>query len=149
MAGRSLQGSPSFCLGAAANPNASSLDLEIEEMTAKEEAGAEFFQTQPVYDTAAFARFMELASSIRVPVLAGLFLLRSARMARYMHEHVPEVCVPPWVIRDLEESADPSRTGQEIAARTLESLRGLCAGAHVMTMHQEDRIVPLLDEAGL
>jgi 5,10-methylenetetrahydrofolate reductase len=149
MAGHALRGSPRFCLGASVNPNALSLEEEIEEMEAKAEAGAEFFQTQPIYDLVAFSSFMEHTRHIRVPVLAGIFLLKSARMARYMNDHVPEVTVPPWVIRDLGCAADAIEKSLEIAVHTLQALRHICAGAHIMTVHWEEKIPALLDAAGL
>lgn len=71
LAGHALRGSPRFCLGASVNPNAPSLEDEIEEMEAKAEAGAEFFQSQPVYDLEAFGNFMERARHLCLPVLAG------------------------------------------------------------------------------
>lgn len=147
MAGHPLQGSPRFCLGASVNPNAPCLEKEIEEMEAKAEAGAEFFQTQPIYDLEVFNDFVEHTRG--VPVLAGLFLLKSARMARYMNDHVPEVIVPPWVIRELECATDPIERSLEIAAHTLQALRNLCAGAHIMTIYGEEEIPALLDAAGL
>lgn len=153
MAGHSLRGSPRFCLGASVNPGAPSLANEIDEMEAKAEAGAEFFQSQPVYDLETLGNFMERARHIRVPVLAGVFLLKSARMARYMNDHVPEVIVPPWVIRELECATDPIEKSLEIAARTLQALRhsngALCAGVHIMTVHWEDVVPVLLDAASL
>ncbi len=149
IAGHALQGSPRFCLGASVNPNAPSLRKEIEEMEAKTEAGAEFFQTQPIYDLEVFDDFMERTRHIGVPVLAGLFLLKSAEMARYMNNHVPEVIVPPWVIRDLECAADPIEKSLEISAHILQALGNLCAGAHIMSIYGEEEIPALLDAAGL
>jgi 5,10-methylenetetrahydrofolate reductase len=149
MGGRTLRGTPRFCLGASANPNADDLRHEIEEMSAKAEAGAEFFQTQPVYDMEAFGEFVQQCEHVRVPVLAGVFLLTSARMARYMNQHVPEVTVPESVILDLDGAADAVAMGREIAARTLRELQGFCAGAHIMTMHRESQVALVLDAAGL
>ncbi|MDI7275702.1 MAG: methylenetetrahydrofolate reductase, partial [Anaerolineae bacterium] len=83
MAGHRLQGAPHFCLGAVANPNAPSLDDEVREVAAKAQAGAEFFQTQPIFDLDACSAFMGRVADLGVPVLGGVLLLRSARMARY------------------------------------------------------------------
>jgi methylenetetrahydrofolate reductase (NADPH) len=149
MSGHALQGSPSFCLGASVAPTASSWHEEIGEMAAKAEAGAQFFQTQPIYDMEVFDDFMQRAKHIRVPVLGGVFLLKSARMARYMNDHVPEVTVPEWVIRDLEDAPDPLARGCEIAVRILQELQGVCAGAHVMTVHGEAQVPTLLEAVGL
>lgn len=149
MAGNALLGSPRFCLGASANPNAPSLEKEIEEMEAKAEGGAEFFQTQPIFDVEAFGKFMEDARHIQVPVLAGIFLLKSAGMACYMNQRVPEVIVPQRVIQDLEEARDPVSKSLEIAAHTIQALQHLCAGVHIMTIHWEEKVPILLDVVGL
>jgi 5,10-methylenetetrahydrofolate reductase len=149
LAGNALQGSPRFCLGASANPNAPSQEEEIQEMTSKAEGGAVFFQTQPIFDVEAFGRFMEDSRHIQVPVLAGVFLLKSAGMARYMNQHVPEVIVPQWVIQGIEGAGDPVSKSLEIAAHTIQSLRHLCAGVHIMTIHWEEKVPILLDAAGL
>jgi 5,10-methylenetetrahydrofolate reductase len=149
MSGHALQGSPSFCLGASVDPMTPSWQEEIDEMAAKAEAGAQFFQTQPIYDVDALSEFMERAKHIRVPMLGGVFLLKSARMARYMNDQVPEVTVPGWVIRSLEGAPDPVARGREIAVRILQELQGVCAGAHIMTVHGEDQIPTLLERAGL
>lgn len=149
MAGHALRGSPRFCLGASVDPNAPAVDKEIAEMKVKAKAGAEFFQTQPVYDLEAFGHFMDRARHVRVPVLAGVFLLKSARMARYMNEHVPEIVVPSWVIQELEDASDPAERSLDMAVHTLKALRDLCAGAHIMTINWEDKVPALLDAAGL
>jgi 5,10-methylenetetrahydrofolate reductase len=149
MAGHALQGSPSFCLGASVDPMAPSWREEIGEMTAKAEAGAQFFQTQPIYDVEGLSDFVQRAKHIRVPILGGVFLLKSARMAHYMNDHVPEVTVPEWVIQDLEDAPDPVAKGREIAVRILQELQDVCAGAHIMTVHGEDQVPSLLDGVGL
>ena len=145
MAGHALRGSPRFCLGASVNPGAPSPEKELQEMEAKAAAGAEFFQTQPVYDVPAFAAFLERAAHVRVPLLAGIFLAKSARMARYMNEHVPEVHIPTWVIQALEEAPDAGEKSLEIAAGILRQVRPLCAGAHIMTVNWESQVPALLD----
>jgi 5,10-methylenetetrahydrofolate reductase len=149
MSGHALHGSPSFCLGASVDPMTPFWQEEIGEMAAKAEAGAQFFQTQPIFDVNALSEFMERAKHVKVPILGGVFLFKSARMARYMNDHVPEITVPKWVIRDLEDAPDPSTRGREIAVRILQELQGVCAGAHIMTVHGEDQVPTLLEGAGL
>jgi len=149
MAGNALSGCPDFCLGAAADPNAPSLEVEITEMETKAAAGARFFQTQPVFDLDSFARFTERTRHLGAAILAGVFLLRSARMARFMNDHVPEVVIPPRVIERMDASGDPERTGLEIAAEVIRGLPGLCSGVHIMTINSEHRIPALLDLAAV
>lgn len=149
MAGHPLRGSPSFFLGATVDPYAPDPVAEIHEMATKWEAGAQFFQTQPVFDVAQFRGFLEQAAGIGTPVLGGVFLLKSARMARFMNDQVPEVVVPDWVVRRMEAATDPLAESLAIAVETLKALQSLCAGAHIMTIGWEDKVPLVLDAAGL
>jgi 5,10-methylenetetrahydrofolate reductase len=149
LAGHPLQGSPVFFLGATLDPYAPDPAAEIDEMATKWEAGAQFFQTQPVFDVARFRGFLEQASGIRAPVLGGIFLLKSARMARFMNDQVPEVVVPDWVVGRLDAAADAVQESLAIAVETLRALRSLCAGAHIMTIGWENKVPSVLAAAGL
>jgi len=149
MAGHRLEGSPAFFLGAAADPYAPDLEAEIDEMASKAEAGAQFFQTQPVFDLDVFASFMAHASKIGVPVVGGIFLLKSARMARFMNDHVPEVVVPESVVDALEAATDPVAKSLAIAIDTTRALRGLCSGVHIMHIRWEEKVPEILDAADL
>ena len=149
MAGHPLRGSRSFFLGATVDPYAPDPVAEIHEMATKWEAGAQFFQTQPVFDVAQFRGFLEQAAGIGAPVLGGIFLLKSARMARFMNDQVPEVVVPDWVVAMLEAATDPVVESLAIAVETLKALRGLCAGAHIMTIGWEGKVPLVLEAAGL
>ncbi len=145
MAGKKLTGCPRFCLGAAVDPGAEPLEPEIEKMGRKISAGAEFFQTQPVYDVDAFAGFMKRIEHLRTPVLAGIFLLKSAKMARFINQNVPGVNVPESIIAEIEKSSDPVAKSIEIAVRTIKSVIDLAQGVHIMTIHWEDKIPQILD----
>ena len=149
MAGHRLKGSPVFFLGASADPYAPDLEAEIDEMAVKAEAGAQFFQTQPVFDLQVFASFMEQASKIGVSVVGGIFLLKSARMARFMNDHVPEVVVPDFVVDALEAAADPVAESLAISIDTTRALRSLCAGVHIMNIGWEEKVPEILDAADL
>lgn len=149
LAGKKLKGSPVFCLGAAVDPGSKSLDDEIEKMKKKVSAGAEFFQTQPVYDVDSFADFMKRVRHLNIPIIAGIFLLKSAKMARFINENVPGVNVPENIITEMEKANDPLKKSIEIAVRTIESLRGITKGVHIMTIHWEDKIHLILDALGL
>ncbi len=109
LSGNALIGTPRFCLGAVANPGAADLDSELARMEAKAEAGARFFQTQAVYDPAAFERFMVRAERIGVPVLAGYIVPKSGDMARRMNRTVPGVLIPDEVIQRLDAASDRDR----------------------------------------
>src|SRR5512136_1017632 len=86
LAGKKLKGSPTFFLGACVSPEADLLEPQIIKMEKKVEAGAQFFQTQAIYDAKKFADFMSMVRYLRVPILAGMVVLRSAAMGRYMNE---------------------------------------------------------------
>ena len=146
---KELRGSPVFCLGAAVDPGSKSLDDEIEKMKKKVSAGAEFFQTQPVYDVDSFTDFMKRIRHLNIPIIAGIFLLKSAKMARFVNENVLGVNVPENIITEMEKANDPLKKSIEIAVRTIESLRGITKGVHVMTIHWEDKIPLILDALGL
>jgi len=149
MAGNPLCGSPRFCIGAVVNPGAPDLDEEIMRMGEKIDAGAIFFQTQAVYEPAAFERFASAAARYSVPVLAGIIPLKSARQADYMNNHVPGIHVPDAVIREIADADDPVIASLAIAARTIEALAGLCQGLHIMAIGWETHIPALLEQAGV
>ena len=98
MAGKPLTGSPRFCIGAAADPGAKDLEVEAQKLKAKIDGGAQFFQTQAVFDAAKLPAFMAKAKPLGKPILAGILLVKSAKMARYMNEHVWGIHVPDAMI---------------------------------------------------
>ena len=152
MVGNELEGKPSFFPGAVVSPGADTeakLELQLIKMEKKIEAGAGFFQTQAVYDTDAFAKFMKRVEGFNVPVLAGVIPLKSAGMARFMNKNVAGVFVPEELINRMVEAEDKSRTGVEIAASIIKELKDICHGVHIMAIGWEKRVPAILDAAGL
>ena len=149
MAGNKLNGTPSFCLGAAANPGAPDIDVEIGRMEQKVQAGVRFFQTQAVYDPDQFARFMEKAKYLDVPILAGILVLHSGKMARYLNANVPGIVVPQALIDEMDTADDKREKGIEIAARIISEVVGLTRGVHLMPMGWERDIPRLMCMTGL
>ena len=149
MAGNLLAGSPKFCKGAVVDPGADPIEPEIERMHQKVRAGAQFFQTQPIFDVGILARFVEKAGDVGVPVIGGVFLLKSAKMAVYLNENVPGVNVPNHLVREMEEARDPMQTSILIASRIINQMKGICRGVHVMTVHWEDKVPMVLEAADL
>ena len=147
--GNRLSGTPRLFPGAVVNPGADDQERELARMEEKVRLGAAFFQTQAVYDPAAFESFMSRAGRHGVPVLAGIIVLKSARMARFLNERLPGVHVPQPLIDEMEAAADPGVAGVEIAARLIRDLRGMCQGVHVMAIGWEARIPAILAAAGL
>ena len=149
MKGNLLKGSPRFCMGAVVNPGADPLEPEIIKMEKKIEAGAQFFQTQAVYDVGLFKRFLDSIKHIKTPVLAGIVLLKSAGMAKYMNKNVSGVFVPDNLIKEMEETKDKSAKSIEIAARLIKDLKPLCQGIHIMPIGWDKKVPAVLDAAGL
>jgi 5,10-methylenetetrahydrofolate reductase len=149
MKGNALKGTPRFCVGAVVNPGADPLEPEIIKMEKKVAAGAQFFQTQAVYDIELFKRFRESAKNISVPVFAGIVLLKSAGMAKYMNKNVAGVFVPDDLIKEMEESKDKSAKSIEIASRLIKELKPLCKGIHIMPIGWDRKVPLVLDAAGL
>ena len=149
MKGNALKGSPRFCMGAVVNPGADPLEPEIIKMEKKIEAGAQFFQTQAVYDVELFKRFLENIKHIKTTVLAGIVLLKSAGMAKYMNKNVAGVFVPDDLIKEMETAKDKSAKSIEIAARLIKQLKPLCQGIHIMPIGWDKKVPQVLDAAGL
>ena len=152
LAGKPLKGAPELCVGAVVNPGSSDLGKELERMAAKVEAGARFFQTQAVYDLAAFERFTEgLArfEGLGLAVIAGVIPIKSVRMARYLNDNVPGIEVPEALIGEIAEASDLAAASAAIAARTIAGLRPLCQGVHLMALGQEALIPAIIEQAGI
>lgn len=147
--GKALKGSPQYCIGAVANPGAPDLDKEIARMGEKVDEGAEFFQTQAVYDPEAFAKFMERAKAFGKPVLAGFIVLKSGDMARRLNATLPGVSVPEPIIAELDAAADKAAKSVEIAGRVIAAVKPLCQGVHIMAIGWESRIPAILQAAGI
>ncbi len=141
-----LRGAPSFYLGAAVNPFASELADEIIRMEEKIEAGAQFFQTQAVFDMEQMIEFMARVRAFGAPVIAGIILLKSGDMARFMNEHLPGVHVPDDLIAEMDAAGDKEQAGVDIAARIIREARDICDGVHVMAIGWE-RLIPRVLEA--
>jgi 5,10-methylenetetrahydrofolate reductase len=150
MKGNKLDGTfPKFCLGAVVNPGADPLEPQIMKMEKKIAAGAEFFQTQAVYDIKSFENFISKTKHLKVPVMAGIVLLKSAGMAKFMNKNVAGVTVPDNLIKEMEEAKDKVAQSVDIAARLIKELKPMCRGIHIMPIGW-DRVVPkVLDASGL
>jgi 5,10-methylenetetrahydrofolate reductase len=149
MAGNELTGAPDLNSGAVANPGADDLDKELRRMEEKAEAGAAFFQTQAVYDPAAFETFMKAAVRFDVPVLAGLIVLKSARMARNLNANLPGVHVPDSIIAEMDGADSRREKSTEISARLIREISPMCRGVHIMAIGWESRVPGILDASGV
>jgi 5,10-methylenetetrahydrofolate reductase len=155
LSGRRISSPPRVFIGCAENPCAPPLDARAERLAKKIAAGAQFVQTQYVFDVPAFAGFMARARDFglteRCFVLPGVGPLASARSARWMNAHVPGVNVPDAVIARLEGAADPRAEGKRVCVETIQRLREIegVAGVHVMAYRQEEYLSEIVHESGI
>lgn len=150
MKGNKLQGAPpKFCLGAVVNPGADPLEPQIIKMEKKIEAGAEFFQTQAIYDVKAFESFLKKTRHLKTTILAGIVLLKSVRMAKYMNDNVAGITVPDDLIKEMDSVVDKAAKSVEISARLIKQLKPMCQGVHIMPIGWDSKVPLVLDAAGL
>lgn len=149
LGGNELSGSPKFFLGATVTPAADPVEPQVIKMEKKVKAGAQFFQTQAVYEPEKFEEFMKAVRHLNVPVLVGIVVLRSAGMARFMNKNVAGITVPDKLIEEMEKAEDKKKAGNEIAARLINEMKDMCQGTHIMAIGMEDRVPQILDIAGI
>jgi 5,10-methylenetetrahydrofolate reductase len=152
MASKKLEGSsPRFCMGAVVNPGADPIEPQIIKMEKKIEAGAEFFQTQAVYDIEVFENFLSRIKHLKTTILAGIVLLKSAGMAKYMNENVAGVTVPQNLIDEMKSVSkeDRAKKSIEIAARLIKQLKPMCQGIHIMPIGWDKKVPMVLDASEL
>lgn len=137
-------------VGAAVDPQSPSLSGLQRRFERKLTAGAQFFQSQLISDFERLEKFMDqVASQGDKPVLAGVFLLKSAKNAQFINRNVPGVQIPETLIERLAQAADPLQEGMKIAAEQVQVAQQLCQGVHLMAIRREDLIPQILDLAGV
>ena len=153
LAGNPLVGeAPKFAKGAVVSPCSDSVDAQLAKMERKCLAGAEYFQTQAVFDSEKFISFMEKAKQFGKPVQLGVIIPKSAGMAKFMNNNVAGVHVPQWMIDELaadKEKAKAGITGVELAAKVIKECRPYCQGLHIMALGWEAKVPELLKLAGI
>ncbi len=153
MAGNELDGGVSFCPGAIVTPEANPLEPQLIKFEKKIEAGAEFIQTQAVYDLDNFKHFMDYARQFPVKILAGVILLTSAPMARFMNKNVAGVTVPQHLIDEMASAPKGGALakGIDIAGRMIRQIKeeNICHGVHIMAIGKEDKVPEIMAAAGL
>ncbi len=157
LSGRKLTSPPRVFLGAAENPFAPPFDFRPQRLGKKVEAGADFIQTQYVYDVPMFRTFMQRVCDLglheKVYILAGVGPLRGAKAAEYMRTHVPGVVIPDAVVQRLAKTPKEKmqEEGMQICVEIIEQVREMqgIAGVHVMAYRQEEAVVEIIRRAGL
>ena len=153
LGGNELEGAPpKFAKGAVVSPCSDSVDVQLAKMERKVAAGAEYFQTQAVYEPEKFIRFMERAKQFGVPVMLGLIIPKNAGQLNYMNRNVAGISVPQDIIDEIKadkEKAAAGITGIEITARIIKECKDYCQGVHIMALGWEDKVPALLRQSGL
>ena len=153
LGGNALVGEPpKFAKGAVVSPCSDSVGAQLAKMERKVMAGADYFQTQAVFESEKFIRFMEQAKQFGKPVQLGVIIPKSAGMAKFMNNNVAGIHVPQEMIDALaadKERAKAGITGVEIAASIIRECRPYCQGVHIMALGWEAKIPELLKLAGI
>ena len=151
MTGHELEGKPDLFLGAVVTPGADPLEPQIIKMKKKIDAGARFFQTQAVFDPERFETFINQAQTFKIPIMAGVIVLKSPAMARFMNQNVAGVSVPDNLVAEMEEvdREDRKKKAVEITARIIREVKPLCQGVHIMALGWEELVPDIIQQAGL
>jgi methylenetetrahydrofolate reductase (NADPH) len=150
MVGNKLDGSTAFTIGAAVTPEADLVGPVLAKFEVKVKAGAQFFQTQAVYHPDVFAGFMKQVRPFKVKVLAGILLLRNAKMAEFMNANIPGMSVPNEMIDELKAAGEKAEdVGVDIAVRTIKAVRPHCDGVHIMAIKATHRLSEIITKAEL
>lgn len=146
---------PRFFIGAAANPFGDPFEYRVLRLEKKINAGADFIQTQAIFDMERFERWMAMVRERglhqRVKILAGVMPLKSAGAARYMQKSVSGMIVPDSIIERMKGAADPKAEGVAICVEQIKHLQGIegVAGVHIMAVMWEEIIPSIVEKAGL
>ena len=143
---------PKFSKGAVVSPCSDSVDAQLAKMERKVAAGADYFQTQAVFEPEKFIKFMEKAKQFGKPVQVGIIIPKSAGMAKFMNNNVAGIHVPDEMIEELKADKEKTKagiTGVEIAARIIKECKPYCQGVHIMALGWESKIPALLEQAGI
>ena len=155
LSGNNLDGGVDFCIGASATPSADPIEPQLIKYEKKIKAGIDFVQTQAVYDLDELERFVNYSRNINrsVKILAGIVLLVSARMAKWMNENIPGIFVPQDFIDELAEmpKGEELSKGIEIAGKLIRKIldEKICDGVHIMAIGKEEKVPDILKAAGI
>ena len=161
--GNALSSTPKLFKGAVVTPVYDPLPLQISKLKKKVAAGAQFIQTQGIFDMDSLKSFMQQvrAAGITVPVMAGIIPLKTAGMAKFMNANVPGIQVPDWMIERLEAAAAegkekgikglPMQAGMDMAAEFIAQIKAenVCEGVHIMAIGAEHNVPEILKRAGI
>ncbi len=148
-----LDGAPEFFKGCCVTPCADELEPQILKLEKKVAAGAQFVQTQAVYQPKRFEEFMKQVEHIKVPILVGIVVLKNVGMARYMNRFVPGVYVPKKIVNELKAAGKDkkavAKASIKVAGQLVKDMKDMCQGAHLMTLGWDKYVPDILEAAGL
>jgi methylenetetrahydrofolate reductase (NADPH) len=144
-----LDSKPDFFIGAVVTPAAEPVEPQIIKMKKKIDAGAMFFQTQAVYEPGKFEQFMNRVQSFKRPVIAGLVILKSVAMAKYMNSNVAGISVPDTIIEEMANTPkqDLKKKSVEITATIIRQIKPFCQGVHIMPLGWDNLIPDIMEQA--
>ncbi len=148
LAGNKLDGGTSFCAGAVSGIDPEKT-MQLIKLEKKVRCGADFIQTQAVYDIGMFEEFMETVNHLETPVIAGLIPLKSLGMAEFMNKNISGIYVPEEIMLRMRDASSPLEEGLSIASETIKELTKLSRGVHVMPIGSHKNTPRLLSMAGI
>ncbi len=143
LAGKKLHGSPKFCVGAVVNPSAQPVELQALMFEKKVNSGAEFFQTQTIFNAEDFKIFFDMVKHLKIKVLPGVTLIKSVKFMEFL-QTLPGVSIPRDVQERMKSASDPLAEGIKICSETVKKLRGFSDGVHIMAIGMEECIPEIL-----
>lgn len=155
LSGEKISGEVPVFIGAAENPYADPFEYRVERLAKKIKAGADFIQTQAIYDVPKFAEWMKEVTGEgldkKTHILAGVIPIKSAGMARYMRDYVPGVSVPDEIVTRMEDAKDAKEEGLKICLEIMEQIKDIPGvhGVHIMAVGWEDMVPVIVERAGL
>jgi len=155
ISGEKISGEVPLFIGAAENPYADPFEYRVPRLAKKIKAGADFIQTQAIFDMTRFAEWMEKVMDRELDkethILAGVIPIKTVGMARYMRDNVPGVNVPDEIVTRMEDAEDAKEEGLNICLEIIEQIKDISGvhGVHIMAVGWEDIVPTLVEKAGL
>lgn len=155
LCGEEISGEVQLLIGAVENPFADPFEYRVKRLAKKVKAGADFIQTQAVFDVDKFIKWMEMVRDQgldkQVHILAGVIPIKSVGMARYMRDNVSGISVPDEIVTRMEEARDVKEEGVKIALEIIDQLKETegIHGIHIMAVAWEDIVPVIVERAGL
>jgi 5,10-methylenetetrahydrofolate reductase len=146
LAGGELQGSPKFCVGAVVNPSVRSVDLQALMLEKKVKAGAEFFQTQAIFDVQTYKNFFDKVKHLKIKILPGIILIKSPKFLQFL-QSMSGINIPDEIKDRINSASDPLAEGIKICSEIIKKLRSFADGVHIMAIGTEEYISEMIRDS--